>query len=284
VTNGRVPHTWDASPSHTKGSEMSTLRNVRTPPKQVSRLTAKEKREIAARKSPPRKKWANRANGVLTQEYLAWQEAHPPKTTEEVGDEFPASQGAYNHSVYYPEKYDKDLGDGAWVFVMKPPKHPGIPEVPRLSLWWARPFVIQDGQWGDRLPYQAQVVTPDGPLHLWPHEYMICENPSAFVGMEGSHIHSLGGKALLDVDHLFYLMSRGISRHEASLMLFAEIDQPGVAYMTLDDDVLDFFSGIGEPIPATSVLVTSGGSSRSTDRSGSTSSVTNPQMPHTRRA
>lgn len=263
---------------------MSTLRNVMTPPQPSSPLSDQEKRRIAARKTPPSPKWADRYNGVKTPEFLAWEEAHPTKSVEEMGEDTLASTGAYNHSVYYPERYGKDLGDGAWVFVMKPPIHPGIPEVPRLSLWWARPFVIQDGAWGDRLPYQAQIATADGPLHLWPHEYVICADPSTFVGMEGSHIHSLGGRALLDEDHLFYLMSRGISRHEASLMLFAEIDQPGVAYMTFDDDVLDFFSGIGEPIPATSVLVTSGGSSRGTDRSGCTSSVTNPQMPHTRRA
>lgn len=247
---------------------MSTPRNVIEPPRPVSPLSDEEKRKIQARRTPPSPKWADRFNGVKTPEFLAWEETHPTKSAEEMGEETLVSTGAYNHSVYYPEKYGKDLGDGGWVFVMKPPRHPGIPEVPRLSLWWARPFVIQDGAWGNRLPYQAQIATPEGPLHLWPHEYLPCEDPSSFVGMEASTVHSLGGQPLLDEDHLFYLMSRGISRHEASLMLFAEINQPGVAYMTFDDDVLDFFARVGEPIPATRVTITSGSGSVTTDRWG----------------
>lgn len=230
---------------------MSTmLRNVVAEPEQVSKLSTKQKREIAARKTPPRKKWADRSAGVLTEEYLAWQEAHPPKTVNQVGEEFMASQGAANHSVYYPEAHGKDLGEGAWVFVLKPPRQPGIPEVPKLSLWWARPYVISDsGRWADRLPYQGVISTAEGSLHLWPHEYVICGDPETFVGMEGSHIHALGGDALLDEDHLFYLQSRGITRHEASQLLFGQITEPGVAYMTFDDDVVDFFASLDRPTP-----------------------------------
>ncbi|SEB99372.1 Uncharacterized protein family (UPF0051) [Nocardioides exalbidus] len=197
----------------------TAVRNVIERPQPLSTLSEARQRRIAARKTPP-KKWVDRYAGVLTEEYKVWQSANPQLSAEELGDATLHSMGGHNRSVYYPEEYGKELGDGAWVFVMKPPNHPQLPQVPKLSLWWARPYVIPDGEWGNRLPYQAQIATADGSLHLWPHEYVVCNDPETFAGMEGSHIHGLGGEALLDVDHLFYLMSRGISRHEATQLLF----------------------------------------------------------------
>lgn len=199
------------------------------------------------RKKAP-KKYADTDRTEVTTEYRIWKQAHRWDADEaSQGQLLSHGDGPANHAVYYPEQYDKDLGEGAWIFVIDPPitEQWSRFKVPLLSLWWARPHVLNDGQFGTRLPYQAIIQTPAGDLHLWPHEYTLCVDPQEILGEEGMEIHTLGGEPLLDEDHLFYLQQRGITRTEAVKMLFAQINQPNYCYVTLPPDAVNMFVGVG---------------------------------------
>lgn len=204
---------------------------------------------IESLKRPPRK-YADASRTTLRDEWRIWEEAHRWDEEELSKLQLSSLGGNANVQVYYPEDYDKDLGDGTWVFVIDPPTNVALDfEVPLLSLWWARPHVMNVGKYGNRLPYQGIIQTPAGDLHLWPHEYTICHDVEGIIGEEGTYIHTLGGQPLLDEERLFYLMSRGIPQHEATLLLFKEINQPNYCYVTLHDDLVDVFAGVGTHLP-----------------------------------
>ena len=154
---------------------------------------------------------------------------------------------AESDSTYFPEDHDKDLGDGSWIFVVDPPNGSVDLdfEVPQLSMWFARPNLLNIGKIAGRQPYQAVIQTPAGDLHLWPHEYVICENPKMLLGQEGVEIHSLGGDPVLDEEQLFYLTSRGIPGDVATQMLFDQIKSQSYCYVTFPDWAVEFFSGVG---------------------------------------
>ena len=155
-------------------------------------------------------------------------------------------------AMYYPEDYGKDLGEGSWIFVIDPPQAVALDfDVPLLSLWWARPHRLNAGSLGGQMAYQGVITTPAGDLHLWPHEYTICSHPEEFIGAEGNEIHSLGGQPVLDAEQLFYLQSRGISRHDATMLLFTEIRQQNFIYVTLAPEYVDYFAGVGTRIGST---------------------------------
>lgn len=155
-----------------------------------------------------------------------------------------------NDSAYFPEEYDKDLGEGSWIFVVDPPngsvQHDF--DVPELSLWYARPHILNIGRVAGRYPYQAVIQTPAGDLHLWPHEYTLCPNPQKFLGLEGVEVHSLGGDPVLDEEQVFYLTSRGIPPSEAVQMLFAQVKSQNYCYITFPDYAVQMFSGVGSSI------------------------------------
>lgn len=210
-------------------------------------LTPERIKRVKANKRAPRK-YADVDRTEVTVEYRVWKQdrafdadAVSQQQLLSMGD------GPANHAMYFPEAHDKDLGEGAWVFVIDPPHtvQSSVFQVPLLSLWWARPHVLNDGRWGNRLPYQGVITTPAGDLHLWPHEYTICADPAAFLGEEGVTIHSLGGDPVLDEDHLFYLRSRGISRQDATVMLFDQIKGANFCYVTFDESTVDMFAGVG---------------------------------------
>lgn len=223
------------------------------------RLGDEEKDRLRQRRTPP-KKWADKARTAMTPEYSFWYHEGPgrrrldPTDEEQAYDHFYGTQPVFggdpvaNHGVYYPEEYDKDIGDGGWIFVIDPPRTEldARFKVPLLSLWWARPHVLDSGPMCGRLPYQAVIATPGGDLHLWPHEYMVCNNPAGLIGEEGSHLHSLGGQAVVDEDQLFYLMSRGLSRQEATILLLDQIeDGSAFGYVTFDEEIVEIFAGVG---------------------------------------
>ena len=156
-------------------------------------------------------------------------------------------RGVDADSTYYPEDHDKELGDGAWVFVIDPPNSSVALDydVPLLSLWFARPHHLHSGRLGSRYPYQGIIQTPAGDLHLWPHEYRICSQPESLLGMEGVEIHSLGGDPVLDEEQLFYLTSRGIPRETATQLLFSQIKSQNYCYITLPNYAVEMFAGVG---------------------------------------
>lgn len=200
----------------------------------------------AARRAP--RKYADADRTEITPEYRLWKQARAfdaDKASE--AQLLTMGDGPANHAVYYPEAHDKDLGEGAWIFVIDPPHtvQSSQFQVPVLSMWWARPHVLNSGRFGNRLPYQGVIQTPAGDLHLWPHEYTICRDPAALLGEEGVTIHSLGGDPVLDEDHLFYLMSRGVSRQQATLMLFAQIKGANYCFVTFDEATVSALVGVG---------------------------------------
>lgn len=223
-------------------------------------LTDEEKARLRERKTPPRKWVDPKSRTTMTPEYSYWYHEGPGRrmlnpTEEEKAEQFFHTAGPWNsgdpianHGIYFPEEYDKDIGDGSWIFVIDPPSTELDARftVPQLSLWWARPHVLNGGAMFGRLPYQAVIQTPGGDLHLWPHEYTVCNDAAGIIGEEGSHLHSLGGQAVLDDEMLFYLMSRGISRRDATVLLINQVeDGSAFGYVTFDEWIVEFFDGIG---------------------------------------
>lgn len=217
------------------------------------KLSEEQVEKLKKRATPPRK-FLDKYRTTITPEWLVWNDLHK-MTDEDYAHHALSIHGDVNANtaVYFPEEFDKDLGDGSWVFVIDPP-HTELSDrfqVPLLSMWYARPHVMNQGALGGRLPYQAVIQTPAGDLHLWPHEYTVCQDPGAFLGEEGTEIHALGGEPLLPEDQLWYLMSRGISRHDATMMLFNEIDSQSFCYVTFHKEIVAFFAGVGTRTSAT---------------------------------
>ena len=190
--------------------------------------------------SAPRK-YTDHTRTQIRPEWLQWREDDVKEQTLDF-----AEQTGQDPARYFPEDYGKDLGDGTWIFVVDPPTSVDHAfDVPLLSMWWARPTRLNRGGINGVRPYQAVITTPAGDLHLWPHEYAISSAPEKLIGEEGAHIHTLGGDPLIDPEKLWYLQSRGIPQHEATLMLFGQIQSQNFAYVTFDDDIVDMFAGVG---------------------------------------
>lgn len=198
------------------------------------------------------KKWADREQSQITAEWLVWHNAQTRRRDEEKRrflrhGPFNEQSDWANEAIYFPEEYDKVLPEGGgWILVIDPPTAVALDfKVPLLSMWFARPHALNAGRFAGRAPYQAIIQTPAGDLHLWPHEFSVVSDPSALIGEDGAHLHRLGGEPVLDEDKMFYLRSRGISRHEATLLLFAEINQPNYCYVTFPDEIVEVFAGVG---------------------------------------
>ena len=194
-------------------------------------------------RAPRKYKDADRTE--VTHEWLAWRERR-----NENRDRFEAQSRTLSgdeYQRYFPEDYDKHLGEGRWVFVIDPPH--GVAgqtfHVPLLSIWYARPHQLSTGRIAGRHPYQGVIQTPQGDLHLWPHEYALVSDVRSLLGFEGVEIHSLGGDPVLDQEQLFYLTSRGIPREEAVIMLFDQIKSQNYCYVTLPDYAVAMFAGVG---------------------------------------
>jgi hypothetical protein len=199
---------------------------------------------------PP--KWSDDAQTVVSEEWLEQAKEATIEACYHLGND-PAQ--------YFPEDYGKEIPDeGAWICVIEVPFTALEFDVPLLSMWRARRHHCSFG--GIRIgngvrpilspwrPQQAVITTPGGDLHLWPHEYSIIENPAGLVGLEGVEIHTLGGEPVLpdDDDRLFYLMSRGISKHDAALILLGDMRALDFAYFTFPDDVVAALEGVGVPL------------------------------------
>lgn len=192
--------------------------------------------------SRPPRKYLDPDRTQVSAEWLTWSAERQARD-----DQLTLLRDADTDSSYYPEQYDKDLGDGAWIFVIDPPNGSvGLAfEVPLLSLWFARPHRLSSGRLGSRYPYQAIIQTPAGDLHLWPHEYTLCARPRELLGLDGVEIHSLGGDPALDGEQLFYLTSRGIPRDLATQLLFDQIKSQNFCYITFPDYAVELFAGVG---------------------------------------
>ncbi|MER6520064.1 hypothetical protein ABT246_24820 [Streptomyces sp. NPDC001553] len=124
--------------------------------------------------------------------------------------------------------------------------------IPPLSMWRARPHELNSGAVrindASITPKQVVIATPGGDLHLWPHEYVAAERPMELASDPDATLNSLGGQPVLDEEELFYLMSRGIPRHEALMLLLDKVTSLDFVYVTLPKEVTDILAGAGQSL------------------------------------
>lgn len=194
----------------------------------------------------PPKKWLDADRTDINPEWLAWRDARDRAVCAGFG---PGSAG-----VYFPEEEGKAIPDGGcWIRILEEP-HTELKQrfrVPILSMWFARPHVLNSGGYGRYRPRQAVIATPGGDLHLWAHEYVIVDDIRPYLGAEPHAVlRHLDGGPVFDADaeeRLFYLQSRGITRNEAALLLVDDLERPGF-YLTMHEDYVETFRGVGIPL------------------------------------
>lgn len=159
----------------------------------------------------------------------------------------------------WPERYDKSVGDGAWVFVVEEPftEMRDRFRIPTPSLWWARPEVSRQGaiEVGTKsiplqIPglYRVVVNTPGGSLWLYPHEYVVCSDPVPLITDPECTVHPLGGRPPLDEEkqeQMFYLQSRGWTAQDALLALMDGLDMSDWGWVEFPEYARAMFEGVG---------------------------------------
>lgn len=163
---------------------------------------------------------------------------------------------------FFPEDYGKALPeDGGWIMLLVSVQcgkqlHGGKCKriyVPHLSLWYATPTTCNRGLnlphpyrksvLGEVRQKQAVIQTPDGPVHVWPHEYKLIDINQylEFCEEDGLEIHYLSDHAAVDQDALFYLRSRGIPKAEAQRMLLGTLKDPHYCWFSFAPEIAAFF-------------------------------------------
>ncbi|MGW5929353.1 hypothetical protein ACWF2L_24345 [Streptomyces anulatus] len=166
-----------------------------------------------------------------------------------------AESGGTEPSTYFPEQDGKAVPEeGAWIIVVEEPftELRSRFRIPLLSMWRARPHTVNTGAIVSKgvkiYPKQAVITTPGGDLHLWPHEYVVVRSPMMLAGDIQATLHSLDGRPVLDEDALFYLMSRGISRHQAVKALLEATTSLDHVYVTFPERITDSLAGAGQSL------------------------------------
>lgn len=212
---------------------------------------------IVTRSKRAPKKYLNARKTQVNPEWLTWDDERRARAADE-GWLSAASIGA-EPSMYFPEHDGKAIPDeGAWIIVVEEPYTELMSRfrIPPLSMWRARPHELNSG--GLRIgsgqeaitvrPKQAIIATPGGDLHLWPHEYIVVERPMELATDPDATLHSLGGQPVVDEQELFYLMSRGISRHDAVMLLFDKVKSLDFVYVTFPEEITELLAGAGQSL------------------------------------
>jgi hypothetical protein len=135
---------------------------------------------------------------------------------------------------YYPQDYSKSIGKGAWIMVKR--KSATVPEVPTLSIWYARPWAMSEGAVLGVKVKRVKILTPQGPLGLLPSEYVVIKDIDTYLQRppsEGIRIRYTGDHAHVSSDTIHYIMSRGIARKDALLMCLKQIAIPTFLWIEL---------------------------------------------------
>ena len=193
----------------------------------------------------------------------AWAESEEAKIQKQLTMDDCAHRGECPEDVF-PEEYGKDIPEaGAWIMLLTSvrvgkqtdSKKTKPITLPHLSMWYAMPTVstarvamhpmrkrrTEDREWA--YLHQAVVNTPDGSVHIWPHEYNKIDI-TKFLDLcddDGLFIHYLSDKAQVDEYALFYLRSRGISKAEAQRMLLGTMTDPNFCYFTVSPEIAGYF-------------------------------------------
>lgn len=141
----------------------------------------------------------------------------------------------------FPSKFGLKLpSDGQWILVTAPP-HCQI-TVPPFSIWFAIPWTMKpDGN--GLAAHRVKIMTPAGELGIFPCEYSPVARISEYIGREkeGILVHQMSGDPVVNTDHLFYLMSRGIPRATATMMLIEQIKDPTYLWFEIAPPYGEYF-------------------------------------------
>lgn len=164
----------------------------------------------------------------------------------------------------FPENFDKDLPEtGGWIMLLISVRVGKQMDdettksiiVPHLSMWYAMPHVsnmrvlmhpMGKTRARDReftFLRQAIINTPDGAVHVWPHEYQKIDT-NKFLDLcddDGLFIHYLSDEARVDDSALFYLRSRGIAKADAQRMLLGTLTNSNYCYFTVSPQAAEIF-------------------------------------------
>lgn len=123
-------------------------------------------------------------------------------------------------SNVFPEDYGKDLAEGgSWIQIQRPPCTEYT--VPPFSIWFATGWPTDN-----RHPVKrVKIMTPDGELGILPAEYCIVKDITKWFGQEkeGVMMRQINLKPVCDEDKVHYMMSRGIRRKDALMLIIHEI-------------------------------------------------------------
>lgn len=134
--------------------------------------------------------------------------------------------------------------NGSWILVTSPPNTEI--RVKKFSLWYAMPEIRKSGR--DYPVKLAKILTPEGNLWLWSHEYRRVDilKYLEFEG-QGFTLRLFGNVNSKHRDMVHYIMSRGLSKTNAYKLILSGISEEGftqdICYFEPDDEVSELFSG-----------------------------------------
>lgn len=203
------------------------------------------------------KKYLDARKTQVNPEWLVWDDDRRERVVEEGYLKVASITG--EPSMYFPEKDGKAIPEeGAWIIVVEEPTTELMSRfrIPPLSMWRARAHTLNSGAMRvgsgkDAVrvyPKQAVIQTPGGDLHLWAHEYIVVDRPMELATDPGATLNALGGQPVVDEQELFYLMSRGISRHDAVMLLFDRVESLDFVYVTFPEEITALLAGAGQSL------------------------------------
>ena len=177
---------------------------------------------------------------ILNPEYVEDQKRRRYETSFAMGShDYPAEDR-------WPDEYGKKLpDDGGWIIIRRKINDATTFHitVPHLLVWFATPTMVNHSDL-----HQAIIQTPDGAVHVWPHEYQLfdIEKFLQFTDEDGFRIQFLSESSGFDEAALFYIRSRGISKADAQRMLLPSLKDPNYCWFQFAEEFREFFpSGTG---------------------------------------
>lgn len=143
---------------------------------------------------------------------------------------------------YFPERYGKKIPEeGAWIMVTTIPRTEI--RVQQFSMYYAMEVERNYDSRYMVSQHLARILTDEGDLMLWPEEYVVVKDISAYYEFldEGLIVNWLSEDAAVNPENIFYIRSRGISKKDAFLMLIGEVKERGLCYFTFTPEVRSFF-------------------------------------------